>query len=37
VPAAESWRDGGSPKPKGVGPRMKEDDPWFPGPREDEK
>lgn len=36
VPAADSWREGEG-KPKGVGPRIKEDDPWFPGPKEDEK
>ena len=40
VPAEERWTDK-SPeaprKPKDSGPRMKEDDPWNPVPKEDEK
>ena len=44
VPAEEAWDDGGGWKeeprkgpPPGSGPRIKEDDPWFPGPgKEDE-
>ncbi|MCB9932378.1 MAG: hypothetical protein H6841_03050 [Planctomycetes bacterium] len=39
VPAEDNWKDEGyreeSGRPKGTGPRIKEDDPWFPGPKDD--